>query len=206
MMTLRSMLLKPFLLLLCLPTLGACSSMRQFEWTEDVALSDGRTIVVQRTSEYRPVMDVGAGFQRGLLFNKGSITADLPPPISRKVSWEGSLSPLALDIVGPDNAAYLVCDLATGAGRNEWKVPPYEFYVAFRLGDQGWQRIPLAELPLSVQPNLFVAEYSLFIRRRFGDEIPEHISTVFKKQYQSKIGLDKTLTSIIRLPTPPTSK
>lgn len=60
--------------------------MKHYEWTEDVQLSDGRVIVAQRLEEYRRVMDVGAGFQSGLLFQSSVITVDLPAPALRKNS------------------------------------------------------------------------------------------------------------------------
>ena len=138
---------------LCLATLGACAHTRHVHWTEDVRLSDGRTMVVRRTEEYRRVTDPGAGFRTGWLFKRASIATVAPAPISPKASWEGSVSPLVLDIQ-PDGITYLVCDLATGSARIEWKVPRHEFYVVFRLVDSTWNRISLSELPLPVQPNL----------------------------------------------------
>lgn len=171
--------------------------MKKVEWTEDVKLSDGRMIVVQRSEEYRRVMDVGAGFQRGWLFQRSTITADLPAPVNRKVSWEGSLKPLVLDIQ-PGNAIYLVCVVSTGAAEIEWKVPRHEFYVAFRLANDGWQRIPLADLPLSVQPNLFASTYTLFIKRDERSGI--HIDLKLKSDLDSALPASDRLRTIVRLP------
>ena len=195
--------LRVFFVLMAIPVMGACSNMKKVEWTEDVKLSDGRIIVVQRSAEYRRVMDVGAGFQRGWLFQKSSITADLPSPVQRKVSWEGSLSPLVLDIL-PDKVTYLVCTLGSGANRAEWKVPDHEFYVAFRLVSDGWQRIPLADLPLSVQPNLLGSTYTLFIKRE------AHSGTHVDLKLKTELDLDQQTSryykSIIRLPEPGSGK
>lgn len=192
-----------FLVLITMPMIGACSSERHFEWTEDVKLSDGRMILVKRTEDYRRIMDVGAGFQQGWLLQKSSITAELPAPVQRKVSWEGSLFPLVLDIQS-NNSAYLVCVPSSGAAQTEWKVPDHEFYVPFRLAQEGWQRIPLADLPTSVQPNLAPSGYEFFIRREMQSGI--HVDLKMKAELNSDPNLVKTLKSIIRFPSPTPKK
>jgi hypothetical protein len=190
-----------FLIWILAPTLGACSNERHFEWTEDVKLSDGRMMVIKRTENYRRILDVGAGFQQGWLLQKSSISAELPSPIQRKISWEGSLFPLVLDIQS-DNSAYLVCTPSSGAARTEWKVPDHEFYIAFRLKQEGWQRIPLADLPTLVQPNLVPSGYGLFIRREIQSGI--HVDLKMKTELNSDPNLSKRLKSIVRLPAPNT--
>ena len=187
------------LLLMVLPALGGCSNMRHVEWTEDVKLSDGRMIVVQRSEDYRRVVDPGAGFRKGWLFQKSIITAELPAPVQRKVSWEGSLKPLVLDIE-EDNTIYLVGVVATGAGRHEWDVPRNELYVVFRLTQGGWEHIPLAELPLSVKPNLLGGTYILFVDREARSGI--HVDLELKKELNSLGSPPKRYESIIRLPAP----
>ena len=189
-------------LLLILPLTGGCASnMKKFEWTEDVKLSDGRMIVVQRMSEYRSVMDVGAGFQRGALFDNSSIRADLPAPVSRKVEWRGQgISPMVLDIQA-DNSVYLVCAVSTNVGADLWRVPDHEFYVVFLLTGDGWKRIPIAELPLSVnKPNLFVSGYDLFITRK--QRPPAHVDQILKQEFDSRPTLSRSLKSIVRLTKP----
>lgn len=202
-MQLRSSSLGIFFFLMAVPIMGACSNMRHFEWTEDVKLSDGRMIVVKRTEDYRHIVDVGAGFQKGWLFQKSTISGELPAPVLHKVAWEGSLSPLVLDIQ-PDNSVYLVSSVSTGAARTEWKVPDHEFYVAFRLAGNEWRRIPLADLPLSVQPNLLPYGYGLFIRR--GMQSGTHVDLKMKAELNSNPNLSKRLKSIVRLPAPAPKK
>jgi hypothetical protein len=190
-------------MLMLAPTLGACASIKTVEWTEDVKLSDGRTIVVQRVAEYRRVMDVGAGFERGWLFQKSSITADLPAPGHRKVSWEGTLTPLVLDIL-QDKAIYLVGTLGSGANRSEWNVPRHEFYVVLRLTDSGWERIQLAELPLSARPNLLGSTYTLFIERDGRSGM--HVDLKLKSELDSAVQTSKYYKNIIRHPAPSSGK
>jgi hypothetical protein len=184
-----------FLLLMTLPTLGICASTKKFEWTEDVRLSDGRMFPVQRYEEYRQVTDRGAGFRVGWLFQKSRITGELPAPIRRKVTWEGSLKPLALN-VQPDMSVYLVCRVSTGAGRNEWKLPDNENYVVFRLMDDRWLRIPLSDLPLSVQPNLLASTETLFIERKTRSGT--RVDLKLKQELDSDPQLPAHFKSIVR--------
>lgn len=177
--------------------------MKKVEWTEDVKLSDGRMMVVRRSEDYRHIVSPADGFRGGWLFQKSDITADLPAPVSRKVSWDGSLKPLVLDIQSGDTV-YLVGVVATGAGMNEWKVPDHEFYVVFRLVGEGWQRIPLADLPLSVEPNLLGNTYTLFIKREARSGI--HVDLKLKSELQSSETLDKRWKTIVRLPAPGSKK
>jgi hypothetical protein len=177
------------------PLMGACAETKQIEWTEDMRLSDGRTLVVQRYEEYRRVTDPGAGFRVGWLFQRARISAELPAPIQRKISWEGNLKPLVLDIQ-PGNFVYLVGRVATGAGRTEWKVPDHEYYVIFRMTNEGWQRIPIAELPLSVMPNLLGRTSTLFIDRQARSGI--HVDLELKKELDTDIRTPKVIKSIVR--------
>ena len=147
-------------LLILLPILGACSKMKTVEWTEDVKLSDGQTIVVQRVNEYGRVMDVGAGFQSGWNQQKARIEAQLPMPVNRNIVWEGSSIPLVRDIV--KDTAYLVC-VASYADHTELRVPWHEHYVAYKLTPAEWQRVPLDTLPTVLQPNFFVSSYRYFL-------------------------------------------
>lgn len=197
-----SKLTAKLLLALFIPMSAACSNMRHYEWTEDVQLSGGTLILARRSQDYKLVVDRGAGFQKGWLFQKSTLEADIPSPIGRKVHWEGSLIPLVLDLHA-DKSLYLVNVVATGASRNEWRVPEHEFYVVFRLKDQGWERIPLAELPQSIQPNLLGAARSLFIDGDARSGI--HVDFKTKAKLQSNPLLVEQYKRIVRLPAP-TSK
>jgi hypothetical protein len=186
-------------MLMLAPTLGACASMKTVEWTEDVKLSDGRTIVVQRFEEYRRVMDVGAGFERGWLFQKSGIVVELPSPVSRKAVWKGTLIPLVLDVQS-GNEFYLVGVIATGHGQFEWKVPAHEFYVVFQWINDGWHRIPFADLPRSVKPNLLASTYTLFIQQQERSGI--HVDLTMKAKLDSRPTLDRRFKEILRLKGP----
>lgn len=195
-------LLNTLVLLMLAPTLGACASMKTVEWTEDVKLSDGRTIVVQRANEYRRVMDVGAGFQRGWNLERESITADLPPPVGRQVTWQGLMSPIVLEVLH-GGEVYLV-GVPTPIGRNEWRVPRHELYVAFKLVGGEWKRIALTEVPESLGPNLFVSSYTYFIEQ--GARSGTHVDRSIKEKLDSNPQIDRRYRTLIRLPDPNSTK
>lgn len=143
--------------------LGGCSSVKVIEWTEDAKLSDGRLILVKRAEEYQRVTDVGAGFARGWLFNRSWIKADLPSPINRSIAWEGSLVPMVFDVVAGEVVMVGLVD--TQSAEYEWRTPPGEHYVVLRRVGDAWQRIPLGQLPKSIQANLLGATHTVFIVR-----------------------------------------
>jgi hypothetical protein len=186
-------------LFLALISVTACAQTRQIDWTEDVRLSDGRTIVVKRTGEYRRVTDAGAGFRQGWLLERSGLSAELPAPISRSVSWQGSLEPVVLD-VHSGAIVYLVGVPANGRARHEWKLPRHELYAVLRLGTDGWERISIDQLPTSMQPNLFVSADELFLKKRKASGA--HVDLKLKAELDSDSQIDKRYKTIIRLPLP----
>jgi len=186
------------LLLFLVPSIGACSNMRLVEWTEDVRISDQSRIKAQRSEEYRRVTDVGAGFQRGWLFQNSKIVADVPAPFARRVAWEGTLVPLTLAVL--DRQLYLVNVVVTPIGRDEWRVPAGEYYVVFRFSESGWQRIPLAELPTSARPNLLPSAYKLFIEGNTPSGA--HVGFETKDKVISDPRIGKRYRTILRKPDP----
>jgi len=190
------------LLVLLLTHLNACASLsgeKRIEWSEDVRLGDGRMIVVKRSEEYRHVVDAGAGFREGWLLEQSDISTELPQPIGRRVSWRGSLRPVVLDLQ-PDGTVYLVGVPASGRAIHEWKLPRHEFYVVLRLRNETWDRVPLEELPASIQPNLFASSYRLFIRE--GNPSGRHINSKLKSELDSNPQVDKRYKTIVRIPAP----
>ena len=187
------------LMALLLPLTGGCSGMKKFEWTEELELSGGKVVTVQRMAEYRPVMDVGAGFQRGLLFDNASLSADLPAPVSRQVHWVGvGLSPRVIDVL-PNGMTYLVCSVQTAFGQGTWQVPDYEFYVAFVLDGNDWRRVALADLPPQIKkPNLLVVEDTVFIVNK--NRSPAHFDLKTKYDLNAKYALERSQKEIWILP------
>lgn len=190
---------------LLLPLAGGCSGVKNVEWTEDVKLSDGRQILVRRMTEFRSVMDVGAGFQRGYLFDHASISAELPAPVSRKVEWAGrGLSPFILDLL-PDGRVYLVCITETAEGAYTWKVPRHEFFVAFQLKGDQWERLPLAELPPAIKrANLLTMIHTVFINPSTWDPPSKHIDLKRKQDVTEQYAREPRQKEIVIYPPPST--
>jgi hypothetical protein len=191
-------LLYTLTMLMLAPTLGACASVKTVEWTEDVKLSDGRTIVVQRANDYRRVMDAGAGFQRGWNFERASISAELPPPLGRRVFWQGLMSPIVIEMLH-DGEVYLV-GVPTPIGSDEWRVPQHEFYVAFKLVTGEWKRIALVDMPQTLHPNLFVSSYTYFIEQAASPG--SHVDLSIKERLDSNPLIGRRYRTLIRLPNP----
>jgi hypothetical protein len=160
-------------------------------------LSDGRIVVAERTEEYRRVSDPGAGFRSGWLFQNASVSATLPAPLNRAVSWSGTLLPIALDIQ-PDKVAYLVCVVATGSGRIEWKLKDDERYVPFKLTSQGWERIAFEALPRSVEANLLGVTETLFIKQQARSGLHLDLKAKAKLNEESTVG--RSFKMILRPP------
>ncbi len=176
--------------------LAACAADRAYQWTEDVALSGGQKIVVDRRAVFEATNDLLGARGAGWLFKESSIAAQLPAPIEKRISLEGRLAPLVLDI--SDGVAYLI-GVPTAIGEDLWKVPRHELYVAFRLGSEGWQRIPLRDIPEGLHPNLLASVRTLFVDR---DSAPRHVTLDLKSRLDSRPELDRRYKTIIRLPAP----
>ena len=174
----------------------ACAADRAYQWTEDVALAGGQRIVADRRAVFEATNDLLGARGSGWLFKESSIAAELPAPIAKRVSLEGRLAPLVLDI--SDGVAYLI-GVPTAVGEDQWKVPRHELYVAFRLGGEGWQRIPLRDVPESLRPNLLASVRTLFVDR---DSATRHVTLDLKSKLDSRPELDRRYKTIIRLPAP----
>jgi len=158
------MLKRLALALALIPSLGACSGMKVVEWSEDVRLSDGRTVVVARSNEYRQVADVGAGFQRGWNFERTMLQVRMPTPNGATIRWQGTLTPIVL---GADsNGDPLLVGVASSSQAIfDWKLSPRgESHVALRFVRGEWERISLEEVPILYRKaNLFISAYKLFL-------------------------------------------
>lgn len=181
------------------------------KWTEEVQLSDGRVIIAERSDGYERVSDSGSGLGRsGWLYRKGSFKATLPEPVSRTVSWEGTLQPLVLDIL-QGSEMYFVGRVAAGRDFDEWKIPwhkvnadPSIAYVVFQFTANGWKRLDLSELPLTAKPNLLASTRHFFERSKSLQ--PGVLVTLSQKvALDSNPLLAKELRMIVR-PSPSGSK
>jgi hypothetical protein len=149
------------LLLMAVTPLMAYSQMKTITWKEEVKLTNGQVIIVERSEDYRQVYAGGGG--PGWLFQYERIRTTLPP--NGEIAWDARLKPLALDIA-TEGAIYLVAAVATVAGQKEYGVPDGSYHVAFKYkGIKQWQRVSLDTVPREFRPNLLVSPQGLFIEQ-----------------------------------------
>lgn len=176
---------------------SGCSA-KEIQWKEEVRLATGQIIIAERTDRYKRVLDVGAGFQSGWLYQTGRVRVELPAPISRTVEWEGTLQPLVLDVLS-GSTVYFVGAAASRASRDEWRIPDNEKYVVFRLSPDGWKRVPLDNLPPDAAPNLLASTRHFFAPTDdFHLDASSLIKLETKHKIDSRIGLIEELKRIVR--------
>lgn len=164
--------------------LAQCSSdpEKTVHWEEEVALSNGVTVVINRTQIYRRVGEPGQG--SGWLFDRASLVAKLPG--NDDVQWSGQLQPLVLDF-GPDKQTYMLLTVQTYRGRSEYEVPQGIDHVAFKKSEMGWVRIPLEDFPTTLKPNLLASTYLLFIDK--NEPSGTRVTILAKRQLDSRATL-----------------
>jgi len=148
------------LLIIALMPLSAYSQMKTVKWKEEVRLTNGQMIIVERAQDYR--YGYAGGGRPGWLFDYARIRGTFPPP-NGEIAWEGRLAPLALDIAS-NGSIYLVAVLATVAGQKEYGMSDGSYHVAFNfMANNKWQRIPITAVPREFKPNMMAATHRFFI-------------------------------------------
>lgn len=149
----------------------------RLSWTEEVRLSDGRTIVVDRSNRYDDVgwtKPASSG-----LFQRARLAFATPRPIIHLKDWEGSAQPLILDV--RDGKAYLVAIVTSYSGVEEFGKPD-PGYVAFVFSGDHWKRIDLKDLPSGLSVNLLVLPRADLVRHE-----PVSISTKERAKAQDRV-------------------
>lgn len=146
------------------PVLGGCERIsdwldaaqeNRFEWTEDVPLIDGRTLVVKRSARLSANSIAGGG---GGSFNKGMTLEITSPKLAdAPAAWSDVYVPLLLDQDPKSKewilvATFFHCDSWYNLGRPSL---PYAEY-RFRLGK--WQRQALSAELIGRIANLYIAD------------------------------------------------
>jgi hypothetical protein len=168
-------------------------SAKEIYWTEQVRLSSGEVIVVERGETLRSVFDVGA-MRSGWLFDEAWLKGSLHG--LGETRWEGGgVSPLVLDVT-PDGQWYLLAIVRTLRGERRYQLAQRSRYVAFKLQAGVWQRVPFAEFPEQFQPNLLGNTYGLFQT----NEVPSGTTVDYemKRKVDSVPGLDSAYRRIDR--------
>jgi hypothetical protein len=130
---------------------------KRVEWQEQVRFSTGQVIVLKRGERAR--LAYGGQLPPDWLFDEAWLEADLPGV--GRARWDGSLSPLVLDVT-PTGEWYLLGVVAANRGHRDYSVPEHKRYVAFKLSSSTWQRVPFSQFPESFKPNLLANTHRLF--------------------------------------------
>ena len=129
------------------------------EWKEQVALKDGRVIVVERSDHLTRSLEMGGS--GGWVFNSSTIEF-LPSTQSvKKILWKGSAYPIAIDI--HEGRSFLLTIIISYAGVKEFGRPK-PGYVAFELKNDKWERIQIKDLPPGIKGNLLIFPSEQLIR------------------------------------------
>ena len=137
-------------------------SRRRIDWTEQVRVSSGELILVERWTENIRAF-IGLMYSSGGLFYAAGLKYKVPGDEGRFAIWDGPLSPLALDVVA--GRTYLVAIVSGGLNPAMSRFRDQLMqagYVAFELRDLEWIVIDPRDLPLEVKPNLLATTAGFF--------------------------------------------
>lgn len=172
---------------------ASCATLgdtRRESWTEEVQLTTGEVIRIERWVEQERVAEPFK--PSGWIFRRAGLTARPPTPSAAAVKWEGTLAPLALDVA--NGAVYFVGVAITTQADREYRLQPGNSHVAFRLRSYEWERIKLSELPTSIKPNL-LARTTTYLDDR-GPFSSSLVTLEMKAKLDSVSGLARALRVI----------
>ena len=135
---------------------SAFSNVTRWSWTEEVELSSGPIILVDRWEErYK----LGGIVQRGSqVFVRAGLRSNAANVQLPKIEWESrAASPVAIDVTrGGD--VYLVTLAYPGAGHLYPPLPgePLGRHIAFRFVAGEWKQMLLTDLPPKLPRNLLI--------------------------------------------------
>jgi hypothetical protein len=179
-------------ILTVLALISACANAKEIHWEEQVRLSSGEVMVIERGEKLRSVYD-GGPFRPGWLFDEAWLKAKLPGV--GETFWQGALSPLVLDVT-TRGEWYLLGIVRTSPGGREYRLSGGKRYVAFRLQEGTWRRIPFVEFPEQFAANLLANTSRLFLI----EDTPNGSTVNFdmKQKVDSVLALDRAYKIIDR--------
>jgi hypothetical protein len=170
---------------------GGRDARKVVEWKEQVQLSTGQVIVIERGARFR-VSDPGTG-RLGWLFDDAWLQMDLPGAGSAR--WEGSLEPLVLDVT-PEGRWFLLGVVGAYRGWKDYGLPEQKRYVAFEFSGKTWQRIPFARFPEQFTPNLLASLHATFAATAESSGLL--VTLEMKRRIDSRPTLDRPYRTIDR--------
>jgi hypothetical protein len=169
------------LLLLGLIPVGGCSGVAERSWTEDVALDDGRVIVIDRYVKLKQSNALGGGAYSSTDLESKLTFRD---EMSALPAWSVPLVPIVLFHDQPAGEWVIV---ATTGNCDTWyehgkPLPPYWEY---RLRNGKWLESKLSKASIGRKSNLFFDYESKVPAKRLTQEIKHHVIATndFAKDY-----------------------
>jgi len=155
------------------------------DWSQDVALDDGRTIVIDRHVEFDSSNSM-AGDAYSVRETRSTISfrgdlATLP-------KWDFDLRPLVLYQDSVTSEWVVVATTTNCDTWRAWYEPPLAYWE-FRLSGPAWsERYPLFEASFGRLTNLFTG---------YESGVPsKHVTTALTRQYTDHAGIDRDYRSI----------
>lgn len=135
--------------------LAACSKevpRQPLQWREEVELSDGRIVWVERTASADGMREMGG--PSGIKNQHYSLRFT-PPGESPLPEWQGEHQPMVFDYDSKNNRWYIVSSFFYGC--ETWlKLEQPKFpYIEYVLNNGAWQRIPLDEQLVGHKANMY---------------------------------------------------
>ncbi len=142
----------PFVLvLLCFTGCSFGKQTKTLEWKEEIKLLDGRVISVQRSDRYERVSEVPG--KSGWALRNSKFKADVRDCGAEPIVWDVRQLLLAFDIV--EKKCYFV-GKALSSAQSDYPNLKHPYLVSYVVELGQFQRIVLADVPRSVDVNLFV--------------------------------------------------
>lgn len=119
---------------------GLSSCGRRLDWTQDAQLHDGRTLVLERLSEFGPSFPGNSGLEIGQTISFRH------PDTGERISWRipDGLQPAMIDFEG--GVPYYLLTEYTVSDYNKWGCPNPP-YLVYRYEQGKWVRITFEALP-----------------------------------------------------------
>ena len=173
--------------LIALPILlTACTKTIHYE--EEVQLSTGATIVLQRSVKGERFGELGAGGGK-LIEQRLEFAID-----DKQYVWADDIPPLAIDIY-KDSLFIAAMPHTIGACLSHGSPsPPFVFY---RHTDKGWAKIPKEQFPDSIRVNL------LYFGDGYVGKVSERVTLARKRKISEALKTNKMVQSLYRLKDSP---
>jgi hypothetical protein len=140
-------------LVACLTIVG-CAPIEEHAWREEVELSDGRIITVERSGVWEEVQ----GFGQPTRYSENATTLTLPEEPGRTAAptWYGKAEHAVLLDFDAARKEFVLVTLPASCNRYKEEGKPRPPYIEYRLRGGQWTRVTLDQKLIGRQANLLV--------------------------------------------------